>query len=76
MLKVSKLLLRIYAVITICKSVICIYNGQILYFYYFYYYFILLANYLCQVWLGKLYIYLSGNIELNPGPKPNSCENF
>ena len=31
---------------------------------------------LCQVWPGKSHISLSGNIELNPGPKSNSYENF
>ena len=54
--------------IPFCKSVICIYNRHALYF-------SLLANYLCQVWFCKLHINLSGNIELNPGPKSNSCEN-
>ena len=63
------LLLRILTVITFCKSVICIYSRHILYF-------SLLANYLCQLWLCKLHINLSGDIELNPGPKSNSCENF
>ena len=63
------LLLHILSVITFCKSVICIYSRHILYF-------SLLANYLCQVWLRKLHINLSGDIELNPGPKSNSCENF
>ena len=62
MLIVSILLMRIYTVITFCKSVICIYNGYILYFY-------LLENYLCQVWLCKVHITLSGDIELNSGPK-------
>ena len=69
MLKVSILLLRIYTVITFCKFVIYIYNRHVLYF-------TLLANYLCQVWLFKFHINLSGNIELNPGLKSNSCENF
>ena len=63
------LLLRILTVITFCKSVICIYSRHILYF-------SLLANYLCQLWLCKLHINLNGDIELNPGPKSNSCENF
>ena len=66
---VSILLLRIFTVITFCKSVICIYSRNILYF-------SLLANYLCQVWLCKLHITLSGDIEHNPGPKSNSYENF
>ena len=66
---VSILLLRIFTVITFCKSVICIYSRRILYF-------SLLANYLCQVWLCKLHINLSGDIELNPRPKSKSCENF
>ena len=66
---VSILLLRIFTVITFCKSVISIYSRNILYF-------SLLANYLCQVWLCKLHINLSGDIELNPGPKSKSCENF
>ena len=69
MLKVSILLQCIYTVITFCKSVICIYNSHILYL-------SLLANYLCQVWLSKLHINLSGDIKLNPGPKSNSCETF
>ena len=60
--KVLILLLRIYTVITFCKSVICIYNRHILYL-------SLLANYLCQVWLRKLHINLRGDIELNSGPK-------
>ena len=41
-----------------------------------YLYFSLLANYLCQAWLCKLHINVSGDIELNPGPKSNSYENF
>ena len=69
MLIVLILLLCIYTVITFCKSVICIYNRHILYY-------SLLANYLCQVWLYKLHINLSGDIELNPGPKLNYRENF
>ena len=69
MSKVSILLLHIFTVITFCKSAICIYNRHILYF-------SLLANYLCQLWLSKLHINLSGDIEFNPGPKSNSCENF
>ena len=60
--------LRIYTVITFCKSVICIYNRHTLYLY-------LLANYFCQVWLCKLHISLGVDIELNPEPKSNSCEN-
>ena len=68
MLKVSILLQRIYTVITFSKSVICIYNHHILYF-------SPLTNYLCQVRLCKLHINWSGDIELNPGPKSNSCEN-
>ena len=67
--KVLILLVRIFTVITFCKSVICIYSRHISYF-------SLLANYLCQVWLCKLYINLSGKIELNPGPKSNSRKNF
>ena len=63
------LLLHILSVITFCKSVICIYSRHILYF-------SLLVNYLCQLWLRKLHINLSGDIELNPGPKSNSCEDF
>ena len=63
------LLLRILTVITFCKSVICIYSRHVLYF-------SLLANYLCQLLLCRLHINLSGDIELNPEPKPNSCENF
>ena len=63
------LLLRILTVITFCKSVICIYSRHILYF-------SLLANYLCQLWLCKLHINLSGDIELNPGSKSISCEIF
>ena len=62
-------LLRILTVITFCKSVICIYSRHISYF-------SLFANYLCQLWLCKLHINLSWDIELNPGPKSNSCENF
>ena len=69
MLQVSILLLPIYTVITFCKSVICIYNRHILYF-------SLLANYLCRVWLCKLHVNLSRDIELNPGPKSNSRENY
>ena len=69
MLIISILLLLIYTVITFCKSVICICNGHVLYF-------SQLANYLCQVWLCKLLISLSGDTELNPGPKSNSYENF
>ena len=68
MSKVLILLLRIHTVIIFCKSVICIYHRHILYF-------SLLANYLCQVWLYKLHINSSGDIELNPGPKSNSCKN-
>ena len=69
MSKVSILLLCIFTVITSCKSAICIYSRHMLYF-------SLLANYLCQVQLCKLHIILSGDIELNPGLKSNSCENF
>ena len=69
MLIVLILLLRIYNVITFCKSVICIYNCHILYF-------SVLANYLCQMRFFKLHINLSGDIELNSGPKSNSYENF
>ena len=69
MSKVLILLVRIFTVITFCKSVICIYSRHISYF-------SLLANYLCQVWLCKLYINLSGKIELNPGPKSHSRRNF
>ena len=50
----------ILTVITFFKSVICIYNHYILYF-------SLLENYLCQLWLCKLHLNLSGNIKLNPG---------
>ena len=63
------LLLRIFTGITFCKSVICIYIRHILYF-------TLLANYLCQLWLCEWHIKSSGDIELNPGPKSNSCEHF
>ena len=63
------LLLRILTVITFCKSVICIYSRHILYF-------SLITNYLCELWLCKLHINLSGDIELNPGPKSNSCKIF
>ena len=62
------LILPILTVITFCKSVICICSSHILYF-------SPLANYLCQFWLCKLHINLSGDIELNPGTKSNSCEN-
>ena len=55
--------------ITFCKPVICIYSRHILHF-------SLLANYLCQLLLCKLHINLSGDIELNPGPKSTSCEYF
>ena len=61
-------LLRILTVITFCNSVICVYSHHILYF-------PLLANYLCQLWHCKLHINLSGDIEPNPGPKSNCCEN-
>ena len=61
------LLLRILTMITFCKSVICIYSRHILYC-------PLLANYLCQLWLSKLHINLSRDIEFNPGPKSNSCK--
>ena len=47
----------------------CIYSRHILYF-------SLFANYLCQLRLCKLHINLSGDIELNPEPKSNSCKNF
>ena len=47
MLKVSILLLRIYAVITFCNSVICIYNRHILYF-------SLLANYYVKCDLNEI----------------------
>ena len=61
MLIISILLLLIYIVITFCKSVICICNGHVLYF-------SRLANYLCQGWLSKLLISLSGDTELNQIP--------
>ena len=44
-----------FTTITFCKFVICIYSRHILYF-------SLLANYLCQFWLCKLHINLSGDI--------------
>ena len=59
MLIVSVLLVGIYTIITLCKSVI--YNGHILYF-------SLLTNYLCQVWFCKLHVTLSRVMELNPRP--------
>ena len=68
-LKVWILLLWIYTVTAFCTSVICVYNRHILYF-------LLLANYLCQLWLLKLHINLSGDIEIYSWPKSNSCENF
>ena len=61
------LLLRILTMITFCKSVICVYSRHILYC-------PLLANYLCQLWLCKLHINLSRDIELKPGPKSNDCK--
>ena len=61
--------LCIYTVVSFCKTVIYIYNRHILYFF-------LLAKYLCQVWLCKLHVRSTGDIELNPGPKLNSCETF
>ena len=69
MLKVSIHLLRIYTIITLCRSVIWIYNRHILYF-------SLLANYLWSSVACKLHNNLSGDIWLDPGPKSNSCENF
>ena len=60
---------RIYTVITLCKSVICIFNCHVLYL-------SLDAKYICQVWLYELHISLSGDIELNPVLESNSCENF
>ena len=61
MSKVLILLLRIHTVIIFCKSVICIYHRHILYF---------------SLQIYKLHISSSGDIELNPGPKSNSCKNI
>ena len=51
------------------KSFLCIYKFHILYWF-------LLTNYLFHFWICELQVILSGDVELNPGPKPNSSQNF
>ena len=63
------LLCSILNLTLITKSLFCIYKFQI-------FYWLLLANYSFHLWICDLQVILSENVELNPGPKPNSGQNF
>ena len=54
---------------SLTKSCICIYKLHILYW-------ILLTSYLFHFWICKLQVLSSDDVKLNPGPKPNSGQNF
>ena len=51
------------------KNNIIIYLGRILYWN-------ILSSFVSNIWYCKCLLQLSGDIELNPGPKPNSCKSF
>ena len=51
------------------NNIINIYLGRILYWN-------ILSSFLLSIWYCKCLLRLSGDIELNPGPKPNSCKSF
>ena len=50
-------------------NIINIYLGRILYWN-------ILSSFMLNIWYCKCLLRLSGDIELNPGPKPNSCKSF
>ena len=61
--------LRYFKLTSLTKSFIYIYKFLILCWF-------LLTNYLFHFWICELQVILSGDVELNPGPKPNSGQNF
>ena len=63
------LLCDILNLTSLTKSFICIYKFHILCSF-------LLTNHLFHFWICKLQVILSGDVELNPGPTPNSGQNF
>ena len=50
-------------------NIINIYLGRILYWN-------ILSSFMSNIWHSKCLQQLNGDIELNPSPKPNSCESF
>ena len=50
-------------------NIITVYLGRILYWN-------ILSSFMSSIWYCKCLLRLSGDIELNPGPKPNSCKSF
>ena len=50
-------------------NIINIYLGRILYWN-------ILPSFMLNIWYYKCLLRLSGDTELNPGPKPNSCQGF
>ena len=50
-------------------NIINIYLGRILYWN-------ILSSFMLNIWYCKCLLRLSGDIKLNPGPKPNSCKSF
>ena len=50
-------------------NIINIYLGCILYWN-------ILSSFMLNIWYCKCLLWLSGDIELNPAPKPNSCKSF
>ena len=50
-------------------NIINIYLGRILYWN-------ILSSFMLNIWYCKCLLRLNGDIELNPGPKPNSCKSF
>ena len=50
-------------------NIIKIYLGRILYWN-------ILTSFMSNIWYCKCLLQLSGDIKLNPGPKPNSCKSF
>ena len=63
------LLCDILNLTSLTKSFICIYKFHILCSFLF-------TNHLFHFWICKLQVILSGDVELNPGPTPNSGQNF
>ena len=54
---------------SLTKTFFCIYKFHILYWF-------LLTDYFFYLWICELQAILSGNMELNPEPKPNSGQKF
>ena len=50
-------------------NIINIYLGRILYWK-------ILSSFMSNIWYCECLLQLTGDIELNPGPKPNSCKSF